>query len=71
MTEPNVNIPWPRIIADLQRAGIPMREQARRLGVTIGAMQAWQRGSIPAFHHGTKLLFIYKSILLNTKSIFG
>ena len=56
-------IDWFRVIAEIERAGIPDAEQAKRIGVPRSTLRGWKGGSEPLYKHGEALLTLYSEVL--------
>ncbi|UWX04609.1 hypothetical protein H1235_07960 [Pseudoxanthomonas sp. NC8] len=54
-TDPN-RIDWFRVLADLQRAGVPMQSLSRLLHIPYSTIAGWRQGSEPKFIDGERLL---------------
>lgn len=56
-------VDWPKVVTDLQRAGLTWQQQAREIGVCRRTIGNWQHGSCePSFSCGYQLLEIYKTV---------
>lgn len=60
-------VDWFRVIADLQRAGMPHAQIAKEVDVSRPTIINWQSGiTEPKFSKGTKLLGVYRSVVGST-----
>ncbi len=54
---------WSRVITELSEAGVDLRAQARRAGVSLGTVYYWRQGGEPKYYNGDRLLYLYTTRL--------
>lgn len=60
-------VDWFRVIADLQRAGMPHAQIAKEVDVSRMTISNWQVGiTEPKYSKGAKLLMVYRSVVGST-----
>ena len=60
-------VDWFRVIADLQRAGMPHAQIAKEVDVSRMTISNWQVGiTEPKYPKGAPLLMVYRSVVGST-----
>lgn len=60
-TDPR-RIDWFRVLADLQRAGVPVKSVATMLRIPRSTMVGWRQGAEPKFVDGERLLQLWSGL---------
>ena len=61
---------WNKVVTDLQKAGMPIPQQAKEVGVTRKTIDNWSTGvSEPLFSTGTILLDVYRTVCGSTEKL--
>jgi hypothetical protein len=55
-----LQIDWPTVIDDLERAGVSLRSQAVTVEVSLGTIYYWRSGGEPKYRNGRMLLNLYE-----------
>lgn len=61
-------IEWFRVISDITRAGIPMMQIAKELGVSKSAVFGWKQGAEPKHGDGESLVALWCKVMAQDKS---
>lgn len=55
-------VDWPKVVRDLQAAGLSQSDQANRIGVTRSSVSMWALGVEPRYSAGAALLALHRKM---------